>query len=382
MVVPTNADPSNGGASPSVVEQRNSVSPMETKTRTPIHRLAATLGSAALVATMTFGSPAGATAEYDTVGPAVTLEELINSPRYFDQTDGAVLRLYRAFFERDADMEGAIYWIDLHRGGATLEDLAWGFANSDEFQNTYGAELTNAEFLDILYSNILGRTPDTAGFEYWLSEMDNGLGQDGVVRWITANDEFIDRFPYEGKNDWAAEDILLSRGEVEDALGEPDLEWRSLPMVSVIGTACENRFSLGGDEHRFADSTVEGNEDLHLFQDYKEFDSDAEAAAFMATGIDLQEECNADVIGATYLETTATLDLTTVEPTDQFAITITHNDVDDAKDYVRYVAVVRYDSIVTTFNYRPQGSEPSNVAFQKALGHMQDRADYLYAAGD
>ena len=370
------------GASPTAAESGNSVSKMDTKTRIPIRRLAATLGGAALVASMTFGSPAGATAEYDTVGPALTLEELTNSPRYFDQTDGAVLRLYRAFFERDADMEGAIYWIDLHRGGATLEDLAWGFANSYEFQDAYGSELTNAEFLNILYSNILGRDPDTAGFEYWLGEMDDGLGQDGVVRWITANDEFIARFPYEGKIDWTAEDILLSRSEVEDALGESDLQWQFFPTVSVVGDPCDSRFSLVADDLRFADSEAEGSENLHLYQAYREFDTDAEAAAFMATGIDLQDECNRDVIGASYLETTATLDLTTVEPTDQFAVTVTHNDVDDTKDYVRYVAVVRYDNIVTHFNYRPAGTEPSSVAFQKALGHMQDRADHLYAAGD
>ncbi|MEZ5226192.1 MAG: DUF4214 domain-containing protein [Acidimicrobiales bacterium] len=78
---------------------------------------------------------------------------------YLAPLDAAVLRLYRAFFRREADVAGAIYWIDQHRNGASLEDLAWGFSNSDEFIADYGTGLGNAAFLDIVYPNALAASP-------------------------------------------------------------------------------------------------------------------------------------------------------------------------------------------------------------------------------
>ncbi|MEZ5340522.1 MAG: DUF4214 domain-containing protein [Acidimicrobiales bacterium] len=72
------------------------------------------------------------------------------------------------------------YWITQSRAGANPDDLAYGFAQSDEFIASYGT-LTNAEFLTIMYDNMLGRVPDQ-GFNYWLDLMDNGLAQFAVVR--------------------------------------------------------------------------------------------------------------------------------------------------------------------------------------------------------
>ncbi len=39
--------------------------------------------------------------------------------------------------------------------------------------------------------------PDQAGFDYWLGLVASGTQtRHGVVRWIVANDEFVDRYPY------------------------------------------------------------------------------------------------------------------------------------------------------------------------------------------
>ena len=46
-------------------------------------------------------------------------------------------------------------------------------------------------------SNVLGRYYDQAGFHYWLGLLETGqLNRGGVVRWIAANNEFIDKHPY------------------------------------------------------------------------------------------------------------------------------------------------------------------------------------------
>ncbi len=130
-----------------------------------------------------------------TIAQASTIEEIIAASDY-RTSDGDILRLYRAFFERDADVEGAKYWIAVARAGANFDDLAYGFANSTEF-TAGGPALTNLDYVRLLYRNMLGREGEQAGVDYWVGLMNSGnLSQPGVVRWIAANNEFINRYPY------------------------------------------------------------------------------------------------------------------------------------------------------------------------------------------
>lgn len=136
-------------------------------------------------------SPVGASSYVD---DALTVDDVRRSVDY-QVADAGTLRLYRAFFDREPDVGGAVYWITQTRDGASPDDLAYGFAQSAEFSQTYGP-LTDADFLTLIYQNMLGRAPDQKGFEYWLGQMAGGLTQHGVVRWVVANAEFIGRYPY------------------------------------------------------------------------------------------------------------------------------------------------------------------------------------------
>ena len=128
------------------------------------------------------------------VASSDTLAQILGAWDY-GTNDADTLRLYQAFLNRDPDAGGTVYWITQTRNGASLDDLAYGFAQSTEFIERYGT-FGNEAFLTLLYDNMLGRIPDQAGFDYWLGEMERGLSQDGVVRWIVANTEFEQRFPW------------------------------------------------------------------------------------------------------------------------------------------------------------------------------------------
>lgn len=127
---------------------------------------------------------------------AETLDD-VRSEVAYDNDTAAVLRLYRAFLDREPEADGARYWVEQSDAGVSLDDIAWAFAASDEFTMTYGEELTDEQFLTIVYGNVLGRDPDAEGLAYWLDLMENGLARPAVVRWITANAEFINTYPYE-----------------------------------------------------------------------------------------------------------------------------------------------------------------------------------------
>ncbi len=130
-----------------------------------------------------------------TVAAARSLTEVLAASDY-SASDAETLRLYRAFFDRDPDAVGAAYWISQSRLGASPETLAWSFANSSEFTGRYG-QLNDAAFLTVMFENMLGRSPDPAGYRYWLDQMrSKGLGTHEVVRWVTANAEFSNRYPF------------------------------------------------------------------------------------------------------------------------------------------------------------------------------------------
>ncbi len=106
-----------------------------------------------------------------------------------------VLRLYWAFFNRDPDLSGAKYWIGISKV-ASLDTIAIQFAASAEFKQTYGS-VDDRRYVEILYGNVLGRTPDAGGFNYWYGLVIEGkLTRGSVVRWVSASQEFKSRKPY------------------------------------------------------------------------------------------------------------------------------------------------------------------------------------------
>ncbi|MEZ5230950.1 MAG: DUF4214 domain-containing protein [Acidimicrobiales bacterium] len=129
------------------------------------------------------------------VAGAATVEEILAASDY-TANDANYLRLYHALLAREPDVAGAKYWLAQSRVGSTLDDVAWGFSQSTEFVAKYG-NLDDAAFVTTVYGNVLGRTPDAAGRNYWLGEVTSGrLSRHSVVRWIAESNEFKAAHPY------------------------------------------------------------------------------------------------------------------------------------------------------------------------------------------
>lgn len=109
---------------------------------------------------------------------AAQVQAAVINDTYTFANANTVIRLYQAAFARVADQSGQNYWVDIM--GATpdaqktaqLQAIATQFANSTEFVAEYGVNASapiNAAVLTAFYANVLNRTPDTAGFNYWLN---------------------------------------------------------------------------------------------------------------------------------------------------------------------------------------------------------------------
>lgn len=85
-----------------------------------------------------------------------------------------IMELYTAYFNRAADKDGVDYWAkEMDTKGWTLDDVANSFAQQKEYTALYAGK-TNAEIVELVYNNVLNRDADTEGAAYWLAELDSG----------------------------------------------------------------------------------------------------------------------------------------------------------------------------------------------------------------
>ncbi len=141
-----------------------------------------------------------------TVEAATTVNEILAASDY-TAADANLLRLYRAFFNREPDPGGAVYWIDISRNGSTLIEIAQFFTAVPEYRNVYDGT-TDQQFLTEVYDNVLGRDFDQGGYNYWLDFLQGTnthggnpdlqtLSRGEVVRWVTGSTEFKTSYPYD-----------------------------------------------------------------------------------------------------------------------------------------------------------------------------------------
>jgi len=108
--------------------------------------------------------------------------DVFNQIKGIDDISGKIYRLYNATFARFPDQEGLKYWIQKNTSGIdTYRSTAKSFILSEEFYETYGVDTTNESYIKSLYSNVLGREPDSEGFDYWLNQMNTGLEDKGEL---------------------------------------------------------------------------------------------------------------------------------------------------------------------------------------------------------
>jgi serralysin len=99
-----------------------------------------------------------------------------NQARHILDADGSaaeVYRLYDAAFDRAPDTAGLIYNVNALAGPAPLQTLAQDFMSSPEFLARYGS-VGDAQFVTLLYENVLGREPDAPGLAFQLGALDAG----------------------------------------------------------------------------------------------------------------------------------------------------------------------------------------------------------------
>lgn len=104
-----------------------------------------------------------------------------------------VENLYINALDRTYDVEGRDYWVDKIFNGSTGTDIVKGFLGSQEF---IGKNSDNEEFVTILYSVFLERTPSAAEVANWSNALDNGATRAQVIQGFADSPEWASRCAY------------------------------------------------------------------------------------------------------------------------------------------------------------------------------------------
>lgn len=117
------------------------------------------------------------------------VENFFNSAE-FQSTGAPVTRLYFAYFLRIPDYGGLTFWTNSFRQGNSLANISQAFATSQEFVNRYGA-LSNDQFVDLVYQNVLGRPADAGGKSFWLGQLNGGTTRGAMMLGFSESPEYV-----------------------------------------------------------------------------------------------------------------------------------------------------------------------------------------------
>ncbi|MCS0597987.1 DUF4214 domain-containing protein [Massilia agri] len=123
---------------------------------------------------------------------------------------GQAYRLYRAAFDREPDLVGLGFWIEMLDRGVSLQTVAGGFTQGEEFIKLFGANASNAEIVTRLYQNILDREPEKGGYDFWVAVLDEKRTDLGTV---------LAAFSESNENYWVVAGLIGNGFEYQPYLG-------------------------------------------------------------------------------------------------------------------------------------------------------------------
>lgn len=102
-----------------------------------------------------------------------------------------VARNYTEFLGRNYDVDGLNYWCNwVLNGKGNMAELASGFVFSKECMNK---NLSNSEFVKMLYRGCFDREADEKGYAEWVADLDSGKkSREDVFRGFANSQEFYD----------------------------------------------------------------------------------------------------------------------------------------------------------------------------------------------
>lgn len=157
-----------------------------------------------------------------------------------------VTAVYQGVFGRAPDPSGLAYWTKQLDGGTPISNVAESIAHSDEY---YANFVIKPDYL-----KLLGRAADADGVAHWTAQMHNGLTDQQLEAQFAASDEFYKTAGATNKN-WIDAVYTLLLGRTADAGGETSWQTKlatgltRLQVAQGIAGSPENDTRLINDDY-------------------------------------------------------------------------------------------------------------------------------------
>ena len=124
-------------------------------------------------------------------GPEPEPEEPVYTPEQLREMNIThfVDNLYLVALGRPYDDEGRDHWVNqLLVDGNSSSDIVYGFLNSQEF---ISKNLSNEEYITLLYRIFFDREPDAEGMANWMNKLANNATRNDILRGFAASEEWL-----------------------------------------------------------------------------------------------------------------------------------------------------------------------------------------------
>ncbi len=165
-------------------------------------------------------------------------------------------------------MPGLGHWTSqLAKGTLTFEDVVNEFMASDEFINTYGENLSNEDFINLLYSNVLGREPDKNGFENWLEALESGSLRADVLLGFSDSDEQLLTLLYDAAFNRSPDENDI--GHWINQLARSDIELEDIVELFIVSEEFQALYGEVQSDDDLIESLYQNTLDRHSDQEGK-----------------------------------------------------------------------------------------------------------------
>ncbi len=203
-------------------------------------------------------APSASAADTEAVNSETVTFEQIASLDELTREHAQVFRLYWAIFDREPDPGGALYWLDRWDHCVTLPQIARLFLESPEFEATYG-ELNDSDFIDLVYRNVLDREAELEGKLYWLSQLGNHLDRTGIMLNFADSLEFRSSHPLPS-------DEVPGRGcrRTVEPTGPRALDFQNYAPFANVGGVSIHLPSVAVEQVGFHQSSNDGSRQMTI----------------------------------------------------------------------------------------------------------------------
>lgn len=180
----------------------------------------------------------------------------INVSSNAQTVEGFVARMYRLVLGREPENGGFEYWVNsLKSKKIDGADTVVGFFESKELTNK---NLSNKEYIKLLYKSVLNREADNSGLNYWFDIMNQKVTKTYILKGFAESTEFTNLCSY----------YKIDRGYVIRTLNR-DLNLNVTRFINRLYLKCLNRESdVSGLEHWASKVLNEKMTGAHLVKNF------------------------------------------------------------------------------------------------------------------